>query len=234
MKKRRARGRDLQARLTALAGLVVIVGGAALVLFLAGVLGGQGGGTTESGVKIEDVKLLAPPPAPGRGDLAVAPKVGKLAPDFEISAFDGSRHRLSDFRGKPVYVNFWATWCVPCQVELPDMQELLDRHNDELVIITVNRREPLERARLYFQNIEKLNGKPGLSFSVNGLDPDDTLYREYRGLGMPVSVFIDANGVVTRVNNGLIRLPQMEEAVAEVMASEAPSGESAPGGSIGY
>jgi len=232
--KRTDGGRDLQARLTALAGLVVIVGGAALVLFLAGVLGGQSGGETESGVKIEDAQVLAPPPAPGRGDLEVAPKVGALAPDFEISDYNGVRHRLSSFRGKAVYLNFWASWCVPCQAELPDMQELLERHQDELAVITVNRREPLERAQLYFQNIERLNGKPGLSFSVNGLDPDDTLYQEYRGLGMPVSVFIDASGVVTKVNNGLIRLPQMEEAVAEAMASAPPSGGSTPGGSIGY
>jgi len=224
----------IRSRLQALAGLVVIVGGVTLALFLAGVLGGQGGGETESGVKIEDAQVLAPPPAPGRGDLGVAPKVGALAPDFEISDYSGVRQRLSSFRGKPVYLNFWATWCVPCQAELPDIQELLDRHKDELVVVTVNRREPLERARLYFQNIEKLNGKPGISFSVNGLDPDDTLYREYRGLGMPVSVFIDADGVVTRVNNGLIRLDQMEEAVAEAMASAAPSGGSTPGGSIDY
>jgi len=213
---------------------VVIVGGATLALFFAGVLGGQGGGETESGVAIRNALLQAPPPAPGRGELAVGPKVGALAPDFAISDYNGVRHRLSSFRGKPVYVNFWATWCVPCQAELPDMQELFDRHKDELVVITVNRREPLERARTYFQNIEKLNGEPGLSFSVNGLDPDDTLYGEYRGLGMPVSVFIDADGVVTRVNNGLIRLPQMEEAVAEAIASAAPSGGSTPGGSIGY
>ena len=228
------RGRDLRARLTALAGLVVIVGGTALVLFLAGVLGGEGGGETEGGVAIQNAQVLAPPPAPGHGDLGIAPKVGSLAPDFEISDYSGVRHRLSSFRGRPVYLNFWATWCVPCQAELPDMQELLDRHEDELVIITVNRREPLERARTYFQNIEKLNGEPGISFSVNGLDPDDTLYQEYRGLGMPVSVFIDADGVVTRVNNGLIRLPQMEEAVAEAMTSAAPSGGGSAPGSIGY
>ena len=217
--ERRSGGRDLQSRLTALAGLVVIVGGAALILFFTGLLGGQGGGTTETGIEIEDVLVLEPPRAPGQGDLDVAPKVGSLAPDFEISDFDGTRHRLSDFRGKPVYVNFWATWCIPCQVELPDMQELLDRHNDELAIITVNRAEPLNRAEDFFRNIEKLNGEPGISFTVNGLDTDDTLFNEYRGLGMPVSVFIDANGVVTLVHNTLLRLPQMEEAVAEAIAS---------------
>jgi thiol-disulfide isomerase/thioredoxin len=213
-------GRDLRARLVALAGLVAIVGGAALVLWLAGVLGGQGGGTTESGVKIESVALPDTPPAPGLGDLDVAPKEGSLAPDFEISDFEGTRYRLSDFRGTPVYVNFWATWCVPCQRELPDIQELADRHREGLIVIAVNREEPLDRAESYFRNIEKLNGEPGLDFDVNGMDPDDTLYDEYRGLGMPVSVFIDANGVVAKLYNGLIDLGTMEEAVAASAARD--------------
>ncbi len=57
-----------------------------------------------------------------------------------------------------------------------------------------------------------------------GVDPDDTLYDRYRGLGMPVSVFIDPGGVITQVRNGLIRLSQMEEFVAEALGS-APSEE---------
>jgi len=221
-KKREERssgGRDLQARLTALAGLVVIVGSAAAILFAVGVLGGQGGGTTATGIKIEDALLLDTPQVAALGELSIEPKVGSLAPDFEISSFDGSRQRLSDYRGKPVYLNFWATWCIPCQVELPEMQELLDRHKDELAIITVNRAEPLGRAENFFSNIEKLNGEPGISFTVDGMDPDDTLYNEYRGLGMPVSVFIDANGKVVKVFNGLIDLSIMEESLAEAVAS---------------
>ena len=223
MAKKRTRrpgsGRSLEARLAALAGLVVTVGGVVAILVVVGFIGNQGGGTTETGIEIEDVTLVEAPPVAALGDLDVSPREGQLAPDFVISDFDGTRHRLSDFRGKPVYVNFWATWCLPCQIELPDMQELLDRHEDDLVIITVNRAEPLNRAKTYFANIEKLNGEPGISFTVNGLDTDDRLYNEYRGLGMPVSVFIDANGVVTRVYNSLLLLPQMEEAVAEAAAS---------------
>ncbi len=226
--KQTSGGRDLQSRLVALAGLVVIVGGAAVVLLLIGVLGNQGGGTTETGIEIEDATVLDIPSAE-RSGLDVSPREGSLAPDFEISDFDGARHRLSDFRGTPVYVNFWATWCIPCQVELPEQQELLERHKDELTIITVNRAEPLGRAEAFFNNIEKLNGEPGISFTVNGLDPDDTLYNEYRGLGMPVSVFIDANGVVTLVHNGLFRLSQMEEALAAAIASAPLSDTSAAG-----
>jgi thiol-disulfide isomerase/thioredoxin len=217
--------RDLKSRLMALAGLVVIVGSVMAILFLAGALGSQGGGTTESGIKIEDALVLDPPRAPGQEDLDVAPREGSLAPDFEISDFDGARHRLSDFRGKPVYINFWATWCGPCREELPEMQELLDRHEDELAIITVNRRQSLDDAKAFFANIEKLNGEPGVSFTVDGMDPDDTLYNEYRGLGMPVSVFVDANGKVVEVFNGLINIETMEEAVAEAVASASVSGD---------
>ncbi len=220
-KAKRAKGgdHDLQSRLVALAGLVVIVGVAALVLSFAGILGNQGGGTTESGIDIEKVLVLEPPRAPGTESLDVSPREGELAPDFEISDFDGSRRRLSDFRGKATYVNFWATWCIPCQRELPDVQELADRHKEDLTVITVNRAEPLGRARDFFTNIEKLNGQPGISFTVNGMDPDDTLYNEYRGLGMPVSVFIDAEGKVVKVFNGLIDLSIMEESVANALAS---------------
>lgn len=206
--------RDFKSRLLALAGLVVIVGGAMVILSLAGALGSQGGGEG-----IEDALVLDPPRGPGQEDLDVLPKEGSLAPDFEISDFDGARHRLSDFSGKPDYVNFWATWCIPCQRELPEMQELLDRHEDDLAIITVNRSEPLDRAAAFFANIEKLNGEPGVSFTVDGMEPDDKLYNEYRGLGMPVSLFVDANGKVVKVLNGLIDLETMEEAVAEAVAS---------------
>lgn len=208
--QRKAEG--LRRRLAALAGLVVIVGGAVAVLLAAGLLGNQGGGEG-----IESV-LLLDSPTDARG-LDVGPEVGKLAPDFEISAFDGTRHRLSDFRGKAVYVNFWATWCVPCQVELPDMYRLQAQHSGELAVIAVNRREPLSRAEAYFRNLPRNDGGRGVSFTVNSIDPDDKLYQEYRALGMPASFFIDANGVVTRVFNGLIRLPQMEEAVAEALES---------------
>jgi len=185
-------------------------------------IGGSGlhSGTTG----IETAVMLEPPRGPGQDDLDVAPREGSLAPDFEISDFDGAHRRLSDFRGKPVYVNFWATWCSPCREELPQMQELLDRHGDDLAIITVNRRQPLDEAKAFFADVDKLNGELGVSFTVNGMDPDDKLYNEYRGLGMPVSVFIDANGKVVKVFNGRISLETMEEAVAEAVASARVSG----------
>lgn len=204
--------RSLQQRILALLGIVAIVGAAVAVLAAAGLLGSRGGGEG-----IEDVVIVAPPREEGQVDLDVGPQVGKLAPDFELSAFDGTRHRLSDFRGSPVYINFWATWCTPCVIELPEIQALDERH-DDLVVITVNRQEPLDSARSFLNNLPRTDGGTGLDFDVVGIDPDDTLYDEYRGLGMPVSVFVDRNGVVTDVFNGIIPPETMDEAVAKASA----------------
>lgn len=207
-------GRSLSQRLLALAGIVAIVGIVVVVLAAAGLIGSQGGGAG-----IEDVSLLDPPRAEAQADMDVGPKVGELAPDFEISDYDGTRHRLSDFRGSPVYLNFWATWCTPCIIELPEIQVLNDRHGD-LVVITVNRRESLDSAESFFENLPREDGGTGLSFDVNGIDPDDSLYDRYRAIGMPASYFIDRDGVVTDAFNGIIPLETMEEAVAKA-SSEA-------------
>lgn len=208
--------RTLRQRLIALAGIAVIVSIALAALSFVGVLGSQGGGEG-----IEAVQLLQTPPAPGRGDLDVGAEKGKLAPDFEISDFDGQRHRLSDYRGRVVYVNFWATWCGPCIEELPEIQALEDSNKD-VVVITVNRRQPLDDAESFLADLPNPSGGRGLSFTVNGIDPDDTLYDTYRGLGMPVSYFIDKDGVVSSLFNGQISLEEMEAAVAEAVAGAGP------------
>ena len=115
-------------------------------------------------------------------------------------------------------LTFWASWCGPCKRELPDIQELQSRHPDDLVVIALNRAEPLGRAQSFLDDLTSSDGGQGISFRVNGLDPDDTLYDEFRGLGMPLSIFIDPDGVVTQVHNGLITIEQMEDAFAEANA----------------
>ena len=204
----------LRRRLTALVGLIVIVGGVIGVLLLAGLVGSQGGGEG-----IDNAKVVDTPQPDGRADLEVGAAVGKLAPDFEIDDFDGVRHRLSDYRGRVVFVNFWATWCGPCKLEMPDIYKLEQARSDDLTVIAVNRSEPVARARSFLDELPRTDGGSGVTFTVNGMDPDDTLFREYRGLGMPTSYFIDRDGVVTRVFTGFITLDAMEQAVNEALAS---------------
>lgn len=204
----------LRQRLTALAGLIIIVGVVVGILAVAGLVGSQGGGEG-----IDNVKIVDTPQPDSRDDLQVAAEVGKLAPNFEIDDFDGVRHRLSDFRGKVVFVNFWATWCDPCRLEMPDIYKLEQTRSDDVTVISVNRSEPVDRARSFLDELPRTDGGAGVSFTVNGMDPDDTLFREYRGLGMPTSYFIDRDGVVTRVFTGFITLDVMEQSVNEALAS---------------
>ena len=200
-------------RLIAFAGIVVIVGVAVLLLWAGGVLDNQGGGEG-----IEDVLVLDTPAAEGRGELEIGAQKGQLAPNFEISDFDGSRHVLSDFRGQAVYVNFWATWCGPCLFELPEVAALQEEFGDDLVVITVNRREPLGRAESHLNNLPRLDGGNGVDFPVSGIDPDDTLFDLYRAIAMPSSFFVDPDGVISGVGHGLINLDQMRMAVNSALA----------------
>jgi thiol-disulfide isomerase/thioredoxin len=213
--------RNANQRLIAGAGLVLIVGVAVGVLALAGVISGSGGGTTDSGVQIQNVEFLDPPRASGQEDLIVGGETGQLAPDFVISDFEGARHKLSDFRGQVVYVNFWATWCTPCITELPEIEELQDRNPETLSVITVNRKQDLGEAQSWFETLPGTDGSDGVSFTVNGMDPTDALYERLVRLKprMPVSIFINSDGVITSVYNGAIPLPVMELAVAEALAS---------------
>ncbi|HET8944394.1 MAG TPA: TlpA disulfide reductase family protein [Dehalococcoidia bacterium] len=211
---------NLKQRLIALAGLVPIVGAVVAVLAVAGLVGSQGGGEG-----IDDVNMVDTPRPIGRGDLEVGAEVGKLAPDFELDDFDGVRHRLSDFRGKVVFINFWATWCEPCKVEMPDIYNLEQARGDELAVISVNRSQSLDRARGFLDDLPRTDGGTGVSFTVNGMDPDDTLYREYHGIGMPTSYFIDRDGVVTRIVSGFMRIDDMEQALNEALASTSAASE---------
>ena len=204
--------RTLRERLVAFVGLAIVVGLALGLLYLAGAF--------SSGGDARAAELLDTPVPSGLGDIDVGPQAGKLAPDFELSDFDGDRHRLSDFRGQVVYLNFWATWCVPCQAELPDIARLQEEYGDQLAVITVNRGQSTGSARDFFADVPTLDGGEGVSFTVNGLDPDERVYDRYLTLpvqAMPISVIIDARGVVSELANGQLRYDDMQEAVEEAL-----------------
>ncbi len=185
----------------ALLGIAVIVAAVLGALAATGYLGQQGG--------LEAARLVESGPPPGVTDYKVGPEPGRFAPDFEASTLDGSRRvRLSDFRGHPVYLNFWATWCGPCKEELPDIARLRQAHPD-LVVLGINRAEPPERARRFLQELGLGEGSSPFTFSL--ADPTDDLFPAYRGIGMPLSVFLDPQGRVVAVHNGLLTLEKMEE-----------------------
>ena len=119
----------------------------------------------------------------------VAPVVGALSPDFYLLNLNQERIQLSDFVGKPVLLNFWATWCEPCRVEMPLIQNRYEKYSEEgLVVLTINAAEPQE-------NVEVFKNELGLSFEFL-LDPVADVQRLYRIQGYPTSVFVDSDGII--------------------------------------
>jgi len=186
---------------------VVAVAVAVLVVWLFA-FGGDGEDEAAAPLDLDRPELLG---APGL-DVGViddhAPEVGKLAPDFALAnARDPERIvRLSDFRGTPVVLNWYASWCGPCKREIPDFQKAFEALDGEVVFLGVNLQEDADRAvgllEVFVANYPAL------------LDTEGEVAVHYRIPGMPTTFFIDADGIVRSMGAGLI----VEEVLVEELA----------------
>ena len=138
---------------------------------------------------------------------APAPVVGAPAPDFTLEDLGGNPVRLADQQGQVVLVNFWATWCGPCRLEMPELQARYDALKDQgFTVLAVNLDEPREDAALFAQDLS-------LSFPVL-LDPGATVNDLYRVRGYPTTYFIDRDGNVDALHVGILSAAQLDEYLA--------------------
>jgi thiol-disulfide isomerase/thioredoxin len=114
--------------------------------------------------------------------------VGSPVPDFALVALNGQQVRLSELRGYPVVINFWATWCGPCVAEMPLLQKRYEQYEPELIILAVNADEPRQDV------LDFVNDKE-LTFSIL-LDPNGSVQNQYRIRAYPTSFFVDAEGIL--------------------------------------
>lgn len=128
--------------------------------------------------------------------------VGKTAPDFTLETLSGEQARLSDFRGKPVFVNFWATWCPPCRAEMPDMQKLYDNEDIEILAVNLTDTEKSEDGVATF--VEEM----GLTFPVL-MDPKGDISSAYNVKAYPTSYMIDAEGKISYIAYGAMNYNTM-------------------------
>lgn len=133
---------------------------------------------------------------------------GQLAPDFATQTLDGDDMRLSDYRGSVVAINFWATWCAPCKVEMPVLQEAHDA--GKFVVLGVNAGESTD---LIYPYIEEL----GLSFPIL-LDPEGRIVDLYAIRVFPTTVILDPQGVVIAEHLGILTPELIDDYLAEVSA----------------
>ena len=131
--------------------------------------------------------------------------VGAPAPDFTTRTLEGAPLRLSQLRGKPVVLNFWATWCAPCQDEMPLIQRASDLYGPQgLTIVAVDYQQTDSGAMKAFLS------KVGVHFPAV-YDPAGQIAGEYGvNVGLPVSIFIDRSGTVN-----FIQLGQMSNSILE-------------------
>ena len=142
------------------------------------------------------------------------PAVGMQAEDFRLTDLTGKEQSLSQYRGKIVLLNFWATWCKPCTTEMPAMQASFDKLRDKgFVVIAVNELEDDARVREHIKQY-------GHTFTVL-MDRDNKVANQFGVFGLPVSVFIDQEGRVQEyLKGGLLTEQKIEDIVARIQKQE--------------
>lgn len=142
------------------------------------------------------------------------PAVGTTAEDFRLVDLDGKSQSLSQYRGKVVLVNFWATWCKPCTTEMPAMQATYDKLRENgFVVLAVNELEDDAKVREHIK-------QHGHTFPVL-MDRDNKVANQFGVFGLPVSVFIDEKGVVREyIKGGLLTEQVILDTVARIQKPE--------------
>lgn len=163
----------------------------------------------KSNSETEDVKV-ADENVPGV-DLSEV-KEGKMAPDFELVTLNGETVKLSDYRGKKVILNFWATWCPPCKAEMPHMQNFYEQNKDNGIEIVAVNLTKMDKGRM---EIDKFVKEYGLTFDIP-LDEEGDIGMQYQAFTIPTSYIIDTNGKIASKVIGPMDEPTMESLTNEI------------------
>jgi cytochrome c biogenesis protein CcmG/thiol:disulfide interchange protein DsbE len=144
--------------------------------------------------------------------LTIAPRPGATAPPLQLPTLDGDRFILGDLRGDVVVINFWATWCVPCRLEMPELQRLYESQRDTgLRVVGVNLGESASTAQQWVDDL-------GLTFDIV-LDRDGYAATLYQLRGQPSTYVVDPDGVITQVFYGAVAMNALETAVQQAAQS---------------
>lgn len=129
---------------------------------------------------------------------------------FTLTDLGGSKVSLSDYKGKSVYLNFFATWCPPCKGEMPDIEKVYRKYKDkDFVVLAVDLGEDKN-------TVNKFIKENGYSFKVL-LDSDNSISEKYQISSIPVSLFIDKNGNVVQKRVGALGEAEMEQYINKLL-----------------
>jgi thiol-disulfide isomerase/thioredoxin len=143
-----------------------------------------------------------------------------MAPDFTLTTLDGDSITLSDFRGKTVFINFWATWCSPCRAEMPDIEAIYQEYkNKDVVVIGVDLGEDEDKVRDLGEDEDKVRRfvQDGGYNWIFTLDEAVKVGSEYRVRAIPTSFFLDQDGIIKAIQIGTMSKSAMEVQLAVAM-----------------
>lgn len=121
-----------------------------------------------------------------------APEIGAIAPPFRLESLEAKAVELISLRGAPVIINFWATWCVPCQIEMPELQSLYEETGTRVLAVNI-----AEAPEIVVDWVADY----GLGFDIL-LDPNQEVYAAYRLRGQPTTFVLDADGIIRQIFYG--------------------------------
>jgi thiol-disulfide isomerase/thioredoxin len=135
------------------------------------------------------------------------------APDFTVYDAEGNEVRLSDFKGKPIILNFWASWCGPCKSEMPDFDEAYGKYKEDINFLMINltdgSRETVESASEYINS-------EGYSFDVY-FDTETEAAIKYSVFSIPTTYFIDADGMLVTYSQGAINAEALQQGIDMIL-----------------
>lgn len=135
-----------------------------------------------------------------------------LATDFEVTLVSGDTVKLSDFRGKKVLLNFWATWCGPCVQEMPAFQQLTEEYPDDFVMLAVNCGDTA-------QDVESFVEENGYTFNI-ALDETMEVSSLYPTSSIPLTIIVDEEGYITYASYGAADAQTMYDHYKELLELE--------------
>jgi len=180
-----------------LVGGLVLLGLAASLLIFSGDLFGRMPGPESAIESIPPFSAAESGVAEAGSGGVVVLEPGVDAPDFSLETLDGGSLDRADLAGKPLLINFWATWCAPCRLEMPELEAISRDYADTgLVVLGVNQEESAQQVQPFADEL-------GLSFPIV-MDSDGAMSDAYGAFLLPMSIFVNSEGQVTAVHRGIL------------------------------